>query len=274
MHPSQRFRAPSTIERGTPLKTLMDRTLVGLIGDSLLPVVPGFDRSAFVREAVRGLDALELMPRAAAIGAAMARRLGADATVAAGRLVASLGPPLSATGGNGLKPFFYLPHSACIGTHLIGDWDAGMRACHALTSRFTAEFAIRPYIIADQARALARLAEWAGDADPHVRRLVSEGSRPRLPWAGRLPALQRDPTPMLPLLTRLVDDPEEYVRRSVANHVGDIAKDHPAIAFDLCRAWLRAPSERRRAAVRHALRLPARQGVAAAMALRVMAGGR
>lgn len=263
-----------TIESGTPLKSLLGRPLIGLIGDSLLPVVPGFERAAFIRDAARGLDALELMPRAHAIGTAMARHLAQETATAATQLVASFGPPLTGTSGNGLKPFFYLPHSACIAAHLLRDWEAGMAACLELTRRFTAEFAVRPFIIADQPRAIARLAQWAGHVDPHVRRLVSEGARPRLPWACRLPALQRDPSPMLPILNRLVDDPEEYVRRSVANHVGDIAKDHPQIAFDLCRDWLRASNDHRRAAVRHALRLPARRGVAAALALRTMAGGR
>jgi HEAT repeat protein len=78
------------------------------------------------------------------------------------------------------------------------------------------------------------------DADPseHVRRLVSEGTRPRLPWASRLPAFQRDPAPVLALLERLKDDPALYVRRSVANNLNDIGKDHPALLADTARAWL------------------------------------
>lgn len=274
MHPVERFRAPSSIQRGTPLKTLLDRTLVKLLAESLSPVVPGFHAADFVREAVRGLDAQELMPRAQHLAAVMARHLPAPPAEAAQCLVASLGPTLSATARNSLKPFFYLPHSAFVERHLQADWATAMQACHALTRRFTAEFAIRPYIEADPARALEFLGAWIADPDPHVRRLVSEGSRPRLPWAGRLRCFQRDPAPMLPLLDRLVDDPELYVRRSVANHVGDIAKDHPRIAFDLCRRWLAAPTAQRCQVVRHAVRLPARQGVAAAEALRRRAGGR
>jgi 3-methyladenine DNA glycosylase AlkC len=274
MHPAERFSAPSSIQHGTPLKSLLDRKLVNLLAESLSPVVPGFIGSRFVREATRGLDSLELMPRAQHIAAAMARHLPAVPADAARCLIASCGPLLTTTAGNGLKPFFYLPHSACIERHLLVDWEAGMQACHALTRRFTAEFAIRPYIEADPARALERLAVWIIDPDPHVRRLVSEGTRPRLPWAGRLRCFQRDPAPMIPLLERLVDDPELYVRRSVANHVGDIAKDHPRIAFDLCRRWLAEPTAHRRQVVRHAVRLPARQEVAVAAALRRRAGGR
>lgn len=274
MHPAERFSAPSSIRRGMPLKMLLDRKLASLLAESLSPVAPDFDGAAFVREAVRGLEALELMPRAQHIAAVMARHLPAVPADAGICLVASFGPLLATTAGNGLKPFFYLPHSAFVERHLAADWEAGMQACHALTRRFTAEFAIRPYIAADPARALERLGAWIADPDPHVRRLVSEGARPRLPWAGRLPCFQRDPSPMIPLLDRLVDDPELYVRRSVANHVGDIAKDHPRIAFDLCQRWLGAPTAQRRQVVRHAIRLPARQGIAAAEALRRKAGGR
>jgi 3-methyladenine DNA glycosylase AlkC len=81
----------------------------------------------------------------------------------------------------------------------------------------------------DPERTLARLREWARDPHPHVRRLVSEGTRPRLPWAPRLVAFQKDPRPVLELLELLKDDPELLVRRSVANNLNDIGKDHPEL---------------------------------------------
>lgn len=272
-HPAERFRAPASIGKGMPLKRLLGPPAVALIAESLAAVVRGFDRAAFIADASAGLGRLELKPRAQRIAVAMARHLAGDPAVAARQLIDSLGPELASTSGNGLKPFFYFPHAMLIRDQFT-DWAAGMAAIHALTRRFTGEFSLRPYLIRAQDRTLARLAEWVGDPNPHVRRLVSEGTRPRLPWAERLPALVRDPSPALPLLDRLVDDPELYVRRSVANHVGDIAKDHPGIAFDLCRAWLARPTEQRRWVVRHALRLPARHRVAAALALRSLAGGR
>lgn len=273
-HPAERFRAPSTILHGTPLKQLLDRTMVSLLAESLSDAVPGFARAAFVRAANQGLEDLELMPRAQHLAQVMVAHLDPVPAVAARQLVASLGPELTATEGNGLKPFFYLPHVAFIGRHLIVDWEAGMAANYAITSRFSAEFSIRPYLEREQERTLARLAAWVDDANPHVRRLVSEGTRPRLPWAGRLPAFIRDPAPVLPLLDRLVDDPELYVRRSVANHVGDIAKDHPQLAFTTCARWLEQPTPYRQAVVRHAVRHPAKKGVKAAIALRRRAGGR
>lgn len=272
-HPSERFRAPAAIRAGTPLKDLLDRRAVQLIAESFAAAVPAFDSSGFIAAASTGLAALELKPRAAHIAAALASRLAQDQAAAAGQLIASLGPPLAMTAGFGLKPFFYLPHTAWIHGHLT-DWEAGMAVNHAITRRFTAEYSIRPFIIREQARTLARLAAWIDDPDPHVRRLVSEGSRPRLPWAERLPALQRDPRPMLPLLDRLVDDPDLYVRRSVANHIGDIAKDHPDLAFAQCARWLRRATPERRWVVRHAVRHPAKHGVPQAIRLRQAAGGR
>jgi 3-methyladenine DNA glycosylase AlkC len=113
-----------------------------------------------------------------------------------------------------------------------------MRAQHLLTQRFTAEFSIRPFLEHHPQATLERLAQWTQDPSEHVRRLVSEGTRPRLPWGRRLKAFQADPTPVLNLLERLKDDPSLYVRRSVANNLNDIGKDHPDRLVALaCRWW-------------------------------------
>ena len=129
-----------------------------------------------------------------------------------------------------------------------------------LTQRFTAEFAIRPFISRHPQPTLDTLARWVHDPSAHVRRLVSEGSRPRLPWGLRLQALVQDPSPTLPLLRALQDDPSAYVRRSVANHLNDIAKDHP----DLVARWVgehRAGASAERAALlRHASRTLIKKG--------------
>jgi len=130
----------------------------------------------------------------------------------------------------------------------------GLQALQAMTQRLTAEFAIRPFIARHPALALATLQRWLADPSAHVRRLVSEGSRPRLPWGLRLQALVADPTPTLPLLRVLQDDPSAYVRRSVANHLNDIAKDHPALIARWLAEHLPGASDDRRALLRHASR--------------------
>jgi len=278
-HPAQRFRAPKSIQRGQPLKALLDASLIELIAESFTAVHSDFDPKRFERTANTGLAEHELMPRADHIAQALASELPADTAAAADLVIAALGPTLSVTEGFGLAPFFYLPHVALIKTRLIDDCAAGMRANYAVTKCFSAEFSVRPYLLRYPDQALALFAAWTSDPDPHVRRLVSEGSRPRLPWAGRLAPFQRDPTPTIALLERLKDDPSAYVRRSVANHVGDIAKDHPERAFALCRRWLEevgagSAGAARRALIRHAVRLPAQHGDRVAVQLRQDAGGR
>ncbi len=277
-HPAEKFAAPSTIQTGTPLKELMAGPLIALIGQSLVAAVPGFDEREFRSRATRGLAKLELKERALHIAEAMAEQLPATFAEAAPLLIRSFGPPLAATEGNGLAPFFYFPHSQLIANRGPSDFASGMQVNYELTQRFTAEFCVRPFLVQYREPCLARLREWARDANPHVRRLVSEGTRPRLPWATRLPEFQQNPHLALPLLELLKDDSELYVRRSVANHLGDIAKDHLELALDVCQAWLaeaaeldEAAADNRRWIVRHALRHPAKQEVPRALRIRAAA---
>jgi 3-methyladenine DNA glycosylase AlkC len=274
VHPAQQFSAPSSIHHGVALKELMDRKLILLIGQSLQAIVPEFDLRQFRARAERGLDSLELKDRAMNIAHAMAAQLPADFDLSAPLLIKSFGPPLVSTEGNGLAPFFYLPHSQLIAEYGVSKFESGMATNYEITKRFTAEFSIRPFLTAHRSKCLKLLKRWAKDSNPHVRRLVSEGTRPRLPWAMRLPDFQDDPSHTLPLLEALKDDPELYVRRSVANHLGDIAKDHPEFAFDVCEEWLNQRNEsfneNRCWIVRHAVRLPAKKGHPRAIKLRGM----
>jgi 3-methyladenine DNA glycosylase AlkC len=203
---------------------------------------------------VAGLDALELTPRVAHVGDALLRHLPADFSEIAAILARGAGawaPP--ATGDTGAAfaawPLFHVVPAA--GLH---DFDRGMETLRTLTPLFSAEGAIRPFIDRYPVAAFERLHAWVGDPDPHVRRLVSEGTRPRLPWFPRVAHLTRTPEAGLGLLERLVDDPSLYVRRSVANHLNDISKDHPDLAIAAARRWLAAPTPERRWIVRHALR--------------------
>lgn len=279
LHPAERFSAPARIRYESPLKDLMDRPLIRLIGESLASVVPDFDPRRFQAAAAKDLATLELNERAMRIAQAMSEQLPADFAELAPLLIRSFGPPLRATAGNGLAPFFYLPHSQLIATRGVADFESAMVANYELTQRFTAEYSIRPLLVRYRSPALRLMKRWAKDPSPHVRRLVSEGTRPRLPWAKRLPEFQQNPQLALPLLERLKDDPDLYVRRSVANHLGDIAKDHPKLVFDLCEEWLAQVGDaeddprakNRRWIVRHAVRLPFKKGEPRAIAIRAAA---
>ncbi|MBI4905637.1 MAG: DNA alkylation repair protein [Acidobacteria bacterium] len=269
LHPSQRFEAPAGITAGVPLKDMMGRKLVSLIAESLAELIPAFDARRFTKQATQGLANFELMDRAQRIADAMAAQLPSGFDDAAPILVQSFGPTRTNALREGLATFYYLPHSQYIATYGVSRFDSGMNANYELTKRFTAEFSIRPFLIQHRDACLAMLRNWTRDPDQHVRRLVSEGTRPRLPWAMRLLEFQANPHLSLPLLEALKDDPELYVRRSVANHLGDIAKDHPALVFDVCEAWLNeTPSENRRWMIRHAVRHPAKKNHPRALAIR------
>lgn len=259
---------------------MISRPLVELIAESFADVRPQFDSQQFVEQAMDGLEQLELSPRAAHVAAALAAQLPTDFDETAPILISSLGPPLSASEGNGLAPFFYLPHSHLIASQGVNRFESGMQAIHELTRRFTAEFCMRPFIVKYPQQTLQRLQDWVTDPSPHVRRLISEGTRPRLPWGIRLRAIQEEPALTLPLLEQLKDDSELYVRRSVANHLADLLKDHPEQIFQLCHQWIaevngkNVPRDRTNARfwmIRHAVRLPAKKGDATALKLRQLA---
>jgi 3-methyladenine DNA glycosylase AlkC len=221
-----------------------------------------FDRRRFVAEATRDFVRLELLDRARAVAEALRRFLPADYPKAVAAILGSLAHDSSSARAGAMDGFRYLPFVTFVREYGAdaAHFEDSMRAQYELTQRFTAEFSIRAFLERHPARTLARLHEWTEDPSEHVRRLVSEGTRPRLPWASRLSAFQRDPRPVLELLERLKDDPSEYVRRSVANNLNDIGKDHPEVLVDLARRWLRGATPERRALVTHALRFLVKQG--------------
>jgi len=167
----------------------------------------------------------------------------------------------------GMEAFYYLPLSFFIQLFGSAYPEESLEGIYQLTKVFTGEFCIRPFIMDHQELCLERLQRWTQDEDLNVRRLVSEGTRPRLPWAPRLPRFQRDPSPILPLLEALKDDPELYVRRSVANNLNDISKDHPQVVLSLLKAWKEGASSQRLWLINHALRGLIKGGNGEALAL-------
>jgi len=123
-----------------------------------------------------------------------------------------------------------------------------------MTSRFSSEFAVRSFLTNHPEQTLEMFSTWTTDKNEHVRRLVSEGTRPRLPWGMRLHAFVADPSAVVTLLETLMDDPSEYVRRSVANNLNDIAKDHPDLVADIAQNWMVDASADRQRLIRHGLR--------------------
>lgn len=148
----------------------------------------------------------------------------------------------------------------------LDHWDASMAALKRFTRFSSSEFAIRPFLIQDLDRAMKMVSECIDDEHENVRRFASEGCRPRLPWAMAVPALKKDPTPILPILEKLKDDPSEFVRRSVANNLNDISKEQPETALEVAKRWF-GTSENTDKLVKHAMRTLLKSGNTRAMRL-------
>ena len=250
-----------------PLKNLLDAVAVRAAGRHLQRANPGFERERFEALALAGLDDLEFKARAHRIADALAQTLPSDFASAVDVLLAGLAPPLrddqsdvSPAGDAGLSGWIVWPLTEFVARHGLDEPQRALAALHAMTQRFTAEFALRPFVERHPRLVFETLAHWTRDPSALVRRLVSEGTRPRLPWGKQLKSLIADPSPTLPLLAALQDDPSETVRRSVANHLNDIAKDHPALVAEWIAGHLPGAGPERRALLKHASRTLIKRG--------------
>ncbi|MGV7222413.1 MAG: DNA alkylation repair protein [Nitrospinales bacterium] len=227
---------------------------------------PEFNQQAFVKTAAKNLNALELKERSSQITSAMACFFPDDFEHAGQIMIESLAP-VDDTNTNptklyasGLEGWAIMPMTNYVGLYGMNHFRLSIILLKEMTKRFSSEFDIRFFLIKEPKRTLSILEKWTSDPSVHVRRLVSEGTRPRLPWAMQLPAFIDNPTPILHLLETLKDDEEEYVRRSVANNLNDIAKDHPDLVAKIAKRWMKGASKNRERLVRHACRTLIKQG--------------
>lgn len=249
-----------------PFKNLINPDLVRACSQHLYRHWPAFDRRAFELQALTGLDALEMKARAMQIADALEASLPDDFDRAAGIIEAALAPPATSdelgfkTTDAGLAGWIGWPLGEFIARRGQAEPERALRSLRELTQRFTSEFAVRPFLINHFEKTMAQLLAWHDDPSPHVRRWTSEGSRPRLPWGLQVKSLIADPSPTLPLLRALQDDASPYVRRSVANHLNDIAKDHPGVVAGWLETQLPGASAERKALLRHASRTLVKRG--------------
>ncbi|MFW6226585.1 MAG: DNA alkylation repair protein [Bacteroidota bacterium] len=139
-------------------------------------------------------------------------------------------------------------------------WDLSFQAFELFTQSCSSEFGVRPFINSDPKRAMEYFYQWSKSDNEHVRRLASEGCRPMLPWAMAIPAFKKDPTPVLPILHQLNNDPSPYVRKSVANNLNDISKLHPELVLETCKRW-KGKSQNTDWIIKHACRTMLKAGI-------------
>ncbi len=255
-----------------PFKNLFNPTMIAAMGNHLQASNPSFNKKLFIKNASNGLDSLELKARAIQIQTALDPLLPTDFRAACEMILGSLSPKTDEDWladdihTLGISGWAIMPLAEIVAARGLSDFDYAMNVLAQLTKRFTSEFAVRPFFLADENRAVEIACDWARDDNYHVRRLASEGSRPRLPWGLRLQNFVTDPTPLIPLLETLRDDPSEYVRRSVANSLNDIAKDHPDKIAGIATDWLIDASKERTRLIKHACRSLIKSGHAPTLA--------
>jgi 3-methyladenine DNA glycosylase AlkC len=247
------------------LKDMFGKAAVEFLAGNLAAVSPSFDAKRFSRRVLADLPDLELKARCARIADGIRAELPGAYEDALAAVLASLPPDPGPDAPEPMGGFRFMPLVNFVGRHGLEAPEASLAALAKLTRYFSAEFDIRPFILRHPALAMAHVDAWSRDRDWRVRRLASEGIRPRLPWAMRLPAFVADPAPVLRVLDRLCDDAHETVRRSVANNLNDIAKDHPVQAIAAARRW--SVREAARRTVHHGLRTLVKAGHADALAL-------
>lgn len=230
-------------------------------------VSPGLRAEVFLDGLGPELEQLELKQRMHLWADRLESLLPADPVELFGILVAALRKKDKAE--QGLSGFQVWPLTEIVARRGLGCYDEAMAALREMTQRFTAEFAVRPFLREKEEQTLALFESWAADPNHHVRRLVSEGSRPFLPWGERLPRIIDNPELTLPLLDRLKSDPSDYVRLSVANHLNDFSKRHPDLVVEVLRAWQAGSSDRHQfdKLARHACRTLFKSGHPGAMEL-------
>jgi 3-methyladenine DNA glycosylase AlkC len=224
------------------------------MGEAVKRVYPRFSASQFDEGLAEELEPLELKQRMKCLARRLEAGLPTERDVLFDILVKTLA--VDETDVRGLRGFQVWPLTEIVANRGLDHFSGAMAALAEMTQRFTAEFAIRPFLLHDLDKSMRQLHVWCAHPSEHVRRLVSEGSRPYLPWGGNLPMLLNPPLPTLKLLEKLHGDPSDYVRLSVANHLNDLSKKHPETVLTLLRRWRDAAPEDARLVklARHACR--------------------
>ncbi|MCF7764063.1 MAG: DNA alkylation repair protein [Verrucomicrobia bacterium] len=248
-----------------PFKNRINGALIERLGGETARAWASFDQAGFIACASRGLDSLELKGRVDHVARVWRGHLPDDYREALAIVLRSLPPEFDSESGWGDVVFYSWLHSYFVQVFGLDHPRESLEAMVEITKRGSCEFAVRPYLVRHSKLTRTFLRDHVKHPSPHVRRWISEGTRPRLPWGERLVSLVADPSPNIPLLQALRRDPSEYVRTSVANHVGDIAKDHPGLAVALVGKWQEEGFVQAEWIARRALRHLVKQGDAGAL---------
>lgn len=249
---------------------LFNKLKVNKIALEIQRVYPSFKRDDFIHDVAAKFPELELKARISWIAACLRKYFPEDYRRAIGILIKALPKPNNPDlSDDDFGDFIYAPYAefvaknGCTKEHL----SISLTALYEITQRFSAEDAIRYFINAFPDETFKELLEWSKDSHYHVRRLCSEGTRPKLPWSQKINIPITAP---LSILENLFYDKTRFVTRSVANHINDISKTHPELAIETLKKWQKSKKQKPEEMdymIRHALRTLIKEGHPQAMTL-------
>ncbi len=248
---------------------LFNKEKVEKIGYELSQVYPAFQTKGFIKETIAEFPNLELKDRIRHIRTMLRKHLPGPYPEAMGIILASLPQALDENNTDGdFGDFIYAPYGDFVASYGLNkeNLETSFNALYEITKRFSCEDAIRPFIINHEKVAMKKLVQWTRDANYHVRRLCSEGSRPSLPWSQKI---NLTPDQSISILRNLYNDPTRYVVRSVANHLNDLSKKHPEVVINQLKEWEKKVKNKEEFLYlkKHALRTLIKQGNPSAFGL-------
>jgi len=237
------------------LKLWFDEELAKMLVKKIQPHYPEFNKRTFVQKTKKGVPTLELKARVEFMADLLQDHLPDKFSDGWKIIAQTLGPENEKETGMFTEGYWLMPVAKWVEKYGLDDFKTAMKANEEVTKRHTSEYSIRPYLEKYTDRTLKMMLKWSKSKNKHVRRLASEGVRPKLPWAKKLQIFVDDPKLILPILENLKDDDSKYVQKSVGNCLNDILKDNFELGFQTLQNWAKnAPSPARKWIIKHALR--------------------
>ena len=234
-------------------KDWFDKDAATAMANQLTAVYNDFDQTLFKRKALHKINTLEFGDRVKQFSNALHATLPQPYPKAIKILVKSF-PEQAVSAESVTDGWLQWPVGQFIADHGTDHFSESMQAMVSLTQQFSSEFAVRPFVARYPKETFRELGKLTCHPSEHVRRWCSEGTRTRLPWGSKLHALIDNPTPIWTILNKLIDDESLYVRRSVANSINDLSKDHPEQVLQKCAKWKKPNHPHRDWIIKHGLR--------------------
>ncbi len=236
------------------ITVIFGEKLAILLAEKISTVHKKFDSKGFIRDTKKEVVGKSYTQRVEVIADLLKQYLPEKYTVALAILIKILGPENEEETGMFTNFYWLMPVGKFIEKYGIDNFSESIKAIEEITKRNTGEYAIRPYARKYPTKTLAVCTKWAKSKNFHLRRLASEGLRPKLPWAPKLEVWSENPKPIFEILELLKEDEVKFVKKSVANHLRDWVKVNPKKSNAIIRKWAKSKNEHTQWILKHAQR--------------------